>query len=133
VPYCTNRIYCPFYQGNPPWYTVTCPTPSDIYTTVNINGGETDFSPVAQNVTSNTGSTTSEALGLAACEPGSKTDCMFFSISVPVSKWCASRTPPPPPPACKANCSGAQKCCENPTNPKLQICVSKSVPCPPLQ
>jgi hypothetical protein len=130
VPFCTNTIFCPFFQNQPPSYTVTCPTPSDIYTTTGTPPSSFDL--VAQNVTSNTGSTTSEAVGLAACEPGSKTDCKFFSIDVPVANWCHSKTTPPPPPTC-SKCSGADKCCEDPTNPKIQICVSKSVPCPPLQ
>lgn len=131
TPSCTFSTYCPFYQGQPPLYTVVCPTPSDFYLT--DNGGSADFVPIALGVLTNTGSTTSEAVGLAVCEPGSKTECKFFGISVPVTNWCGGGVSPPPRPPTCTQCGSEKKCCRDPFGGKGHVCVALNVPCPPLQ
>jgi len=130
TPGCTFSTFCPFYQNQPPQYTATCSSPSDFYTTSDINT-PSDFNLVAHDTTTDTGSTTGESVSLAACQLGSKTQCNFYSVFVSSSDWCHGTPPPPPPPppSC-SKCGGGEKCCRNPDGGNGTICVPSSQSCP---
>lgn len=126
TPGCSFSEACPFYQNQPPSYTSTCSAPTDFYTTSDINT-PADFVLIAPNTTTNTGSTTGEAVSLAACQLGSKTQCDFHSIYVSSAQWCHGRIQPPP--AC-TTCGAGQKCCPNPDGGKGTICLPATQACP---
>ncbi len=126
TPPCTFSESCPFFQNQPPTYLATCTASSDFYTTADIHT-PADFILVAQNALTNTGSTTGEAVSLAACLQGSKTVCNFYSIDVPSSQWCHGKITPPPP--C-TKCGSGQKCCANPDGGGGTICISSTLTCP---
>jgi hypothetical protein len=131
TPGCTFSEFCPFYQNQPPSYTATCSAPTDFYTTSNIQVPG-DFNTIALGATTTTGSTTGEAVTLAACQQSSKTQCNFYSIDVSSAQWCHPTTPPkppPPPPAC-SKCGGGQKCCPNPDGGVGVSCVPANLSCP---
>jgi hypothetical protein len=135
-PACSFSILsCPFYQNQPPDYTIACPAPVDFYTTSDTNT-PSDFNLIQQDATTNTGTTTDQQVSLAACKLGNKTQCTFDSTYVPVANWCinhnggggggggGSTT-------C-SKCGGGQ-CCPNPYGGPGIVCVPKGKPCPPLQ
>jgi hypothetical protein len=135
TPTCNFSLSCPFYQNQPPTYTMSCPTPSDFYSTINVSV-PADFNLIEQDATTNSGSTTSEVDFLATCELKSKTQCIYNSLSVPVANWCHSTGGGGGGGGgggSKCSQCGGEKCCPDPYGGPGHVCVPSSSPCPPLQ
>ena len=134
VPQCSFNESCPFYEGQPPTYTVTCDALTDFYNYYGLPADPsfpTGLTPVASNAKSNTGLMSAEELGLAACNAGTKSNCFMHSLETPQADWCLNRSPPPPPPRC-SQC-GNLRCCQDPLGGVRHVCVPLTSKCPPLQ
>jgi hypothetical protein len=131
VPQCSFSEYCPFDEGQPPTYTVTCDALTDFY---NYSGLPADpsfptgLTPVASNTETNTGLMSAEERGLAACNAGTKSNCFMHSLETPQADWCINRGPPPPPPRCP-QCPD-KKCCADPNGGTRPLCLPFTSTCP---
>jgi hypothetical protein len=132
TPDCTPKQTCTFYENQPPTYTITCPVQADFYSWSGTPVTPTQPPPgnlLGKDVYTNSGSTTSEAVLVAACTPGTTNKCSSYPITY--ANLCYSRggggggggglT-------C-SNCSGG-KCCRNPDGGNGTICISKTATCP---
>ena len=102
---CQFAKTCPFYENQPPQYALTCPQPVDFYSWSGTPLDATTPPPSGMNLlssrqTSIRGSTTGEAVFAAACNPGTRNQCVSYSIDVDAGHWCHPQhgLPPPPPP-----------------------------------
>jgi hypothetical protein len=134
LPQCQFSTGCPFYENQPPQYSLTCSGPADFYTWSGTPINSTTPPAgvlLAQGASSNTGSTTDSSVLVAACAPGTTNLCTSYSIDSPVANWCHSNKPPPPPPTC-AQCGSGRKCCPDPDGGKGHRCVPLTADCPVL-
>ena len=92
-PVCAFSTGCAFYQDQPPQFTLSCTAPVDFYS---WSGTPVDAAtpppsgmiPLATNTNSTSGSTTGETVFVAACNVGTRDQCVSHSIYVDQGQWC---------------------------------------------
>ena len=133
TPDCSLKDACAFYQGQPPNYTITCPVQVDFYEWSGTPVTPTQPPPgnlLAKDQYINTGSTTSEAVMVAACSVGTTNHCASYPITYASLCYGKGGGGGGGGLTC-SNCSGG-KCCRNPDGGNGTICVSKTATCPVL-
>jgi hypothetical protein len=129
---------CPFYQNQPPDYTITCPAPVDFYSWSGTPLSPTQPPPgmlLGKDLYSNSGPTVSESVFVAACRPGTTNQCLSYPITYASLCHSGGGGGGGGSGGGGLTCTkcGGEKCCLNPDGGNGVICVSKSLPCPVLQ
>ena len=111
---CQFATSCPFYQNQPPQYSLSCGAPRDFYTSsgtpANVSTPDpTTLVAISKRANSVSGVAVGEAVSVWACLPGTTDHCSSQSIEVDRGHWCLAgvgRTPPTDPPL--RNCSACE-------------------------